>query len=435
MADEKSGEGPKETRPIVDRRPRPAGGERDAAATPGPETPPPTPTGAYGGPPPPQAIPQSPFGSGPGPGPGPGADRREKLAHDGRFGEIFVIFLVNLLLTLITLGIYRFWGKTRIRKYVWSHTSLRGERLEYTGTGLELFLGFLFAVLVFGTPTVLIYVWIFSSPPDPVTMLVVVLILYLVIIPLFFFIYYVAIFAAYRYRISRTSWFGIRGGMEGSAWKYGFLGFGLGILNFLSMGWTKPWADSVVFKYRLSRTWFGSRKFDSTLECTGMYGPFALAWVGSFLAGVVAFGIFGVLYFDVFVEMSRRRNPPPADVFNIQLALTLAYLTPILVFQLLVPWYKAALVRNIANTLSAGDVRFETHIKGSEMFKLLVPNFLLLLFTLGLAYPYVVLRTARYVANHLEIVGNVDVATVQQSEIAAPWYGEGIMEFLGVGMI
>lgn len=432
MAEKNSGDDAGGNRPIVERR-RPTASETRTAQPPAqsPDQSPAPPVSTRGqGTPPPQ-DPGGSFGS----GPPPGAEPREHLQHDGRFGEIFVLFLVNLLLTLITLGIYRFWGKTRIRKYVWSHTSLRGERLEYTGTGLELFLGFLFALLVFGGPIFLVYVWLFASPPrDPLTLILIVAAIYLIIIPLLFFIYYVAIFAAYRYRISRTAWFGIRGGMEGSAWIYGFLGLGLGILNFLSLGWTKPWADSVVFKYRLSRTWFGSQQFTSSLECAGMYGPFTLAWVGALLAGLLAFALFGAAYFSDFMEMSRS-NKPPANYAEIQLAMTAAYLTPFLAYQILVPWYKAALVRNIANTLSAGDVRFETRIKGKEMFALLIPNFLLLLFTLGLAYPYVVLRTARYVARHLEVVGDIEMARIRQTEVSAPWYGEGIMEFLGVGMI
>ena len=195
-----------------------------------------------------------------------GAESREHLRHDGRLGEIFVLFLVNLLLTVVTLGIYRFWGKTRIRRYVWSHTSLHGERLEYAGTGLELFVGFLFALLVFGVPIVLLYVWFVFDPPKDEKLIALAAVLYFLVIILFFFFYYVAIFAAYRYRVSRTAWFGIRGGMEGSAWAYGFLAIGLGILNVLSLGWTKPWADSVVFRYRLSRTWFGAQQFTSGMD-------------------------------------------------------------------------------------------------------------------------------------------------------------------------
>jgi len=61
------------------------------------------------------------------------------LVEDGRFGELFVLFIINILLGVITLGIYRFWGKTRIRKYIWSRSSFRGEHFEYSGTGGELF--------------------------------------------------------------------------------------------------------------------------------------------------------------------------------------------------------------------------------------------------------------------------------------------------------
>ena len=65
------------------------------------------------------------------------------VTFDGRGGELFVVYIVNIFLTLVTLGIYRFWGKTRIRQYVWSHLRYKGDAFEYTGKGLELFLGFL----------------------------------------------------------------------------------------------------------------------------------------------------------------------------------------------------------------------------------------------------------------------------------------------------
>ena len=51
-----------------------------------------------------------------------------KLAFDGRAGELVGMVLANLFLTIITLGIYRFWAKTRIRRYFWAHTRLNGKR-------------------------------------------------------------------------------------------------------------------------------------------------------------------------------------------------------------------------------------------------------------------------------------------------------------------
>ena len=72
------------------------------------------------------------------------------LAFDGRFGSFGRLVFGTNLLTLVTLGFYRFWATTRRRRYLWSHVALGGDRLEYTGTGRELFLGFLFGALVLG---------------------------------------------------------------------------------------------------------------------------------------------------------------------------------------------------------------------------------------------------------------------------------------------
>src|SRR5258705_6215321 len=73
----------------------------------------------------------------------------QQFAYDGRLGELYGIFIVNLLLSIVTLGFYRFWGKTRIRRYIWSRLSLSGDAFEYTGTGGELFIGFLIVVVLF----------------------------------------------------------------------------------------------------------------------------------------------------------------------------------------------------------------------------------------------------------------------------------------------
>ena len=52
------------------------------------------------------------------------------------------------LLEFVTVGFYRFWLATDIRRHLWSHTSVEGDAPEYTGTAKELFLGFLFAVAI-----------------------------------------------------------------------------------------------------------------------------------------------------------------------------------------------------------------------------------------------------------------------------------------------
>lgn len=361
-----------------------------------------------------------------------------RLQHDGRSGELFVIFLFNLALSILTLGIYRFWGRTRIRRYVWSQTSLLGEPLEYTGRGFELFLGFLFALVLIYGPILGLYFGLDVELPDPgeelggakLNALILFIAIVLLATPILMLFYYVALFAAYRYRIGRTSWLGIRGGMEGSAWRYGFLGLGLGVLNVLTLGWTKPWADSVVFKYRLGRTWFGSGKFESLLDAEGLYKSYALAWIGT---AITVAALFGAL-FSIGQSLVTDHGGPESPFLFQAIAIAIE-LTPLIVYQLLICAYKAALVRNIAGTLSYGSVRFRANVTFGDVFKLRIPNILLMLFTLGFAYPYVVLRTTRFIARHVEFHGDIRTAAIGQTEVETPRYGEGLMEFFGIGMI
>src|SRR5271166_2072668 len=78
----------------------------------------------------------------------PQGEPAHALQYDWRVGEIYPIFLLNLLLTIVTLGIFRFWAVTRLRRYLWSRAAFQDQRLTYTGTGGELFVGFLLAGLV-----------------------------------------------------------------------------------------------------------------------------------------------------------------------------------------------------------------------------------------------------------------------------------------------
>ena len=113
----------------------------------------------------------------------------------------------------MTLGFYRFWLATDIRRHLWSHTAADGDAMEYTGTGKELLIGFLVALAIL-VPIYLVYFFIgleaerlqaFASIP----------------LVLFFYLFYqFAIYRARRYRLTRTIWRGVRFWMTGSGWAY-----------------------------------------------------------------------------------------------------------------------------------------------------------------------------------------------------------------------
>jgi len=63
-------------------------------------------------------------------------------AFFGSKAKLFAVMLSGYLLMLLSAGIYRFWLTTNKRQYYWSHTKIDGEALEYTGTPIQLLVGF-----------------------------------------------------------------------------------------------------------------------------------------------------------------------------------------------------------------------------------------------------------------------------------------------------
>lgn len=110
--------------------------------------------------------------------------------------------VVNFVLRIITLGIYDFWGRTEVRQRLWSSIRFMREPLVYTGTGKELFLGFLIIFGIILIPILLISAGVFFvfGPNSPVSAAY-QLLLYLGI----FLLVGMAIYRAQRYRLSRTT--------------------------------------------------------------------------------------------------------------------------------------------------------------------------------------------------------------------------------------
>src|SRR5213595_1121886 len=88
--------------------------------------------------------------------------------YDGKLGELYGIYLRHLTLMVLTFGWSRFWGRTRLRRYVWNHLSILGDRFEYRGLGRELLFGFLLAVVMLAAWIGLMWlVWIYVFHEKP----------------------------------------------------------------------------------------------------------------------------------------------------------------------------------------------------------------------------------------------------------------------------
>src|SRR4029453_7472274 len=147
----------------------------------------------------------------------PGHERA--IRFTGSWREYLPIAATNVLLIIVTLGIYRFWAAARQRRYLWSRTEVIGDRLEWSGTGKEMFIGFLMVMAVL-IPFFLFFQFLFPALVARGKMEAasgIMLLFYIGLIYLGGF----ARFRALRYRLSRTFWRGIRGGSDEPGWNYG----------------------------------------------------------------------------------------------------------------------------------------------------------------------------------------------------------------------
>jgi uncharacterized membrane protein YjgN (DUF898 family) len=165
-------------------------------------------------------------------------------------GEFFDLAKRGAALELVTLGFYRFWLLTDIRRHLWSNTLVDGDAAEYTGRGKELLIGFLVALAIL-MPIYLGYFLIgleaehyqaFASIP---------------LVAFFYLFGQFAIYRARRYRLTRTVWRGVRFWMTGSGWIYALQASLWGLLMILTLGLILPWRAAALERYKMRHSHYG----------------------------------------------------------------------------------------------------------------------------------------------------------------------------------
>jgi uncharacterized membrane protein YjgN (DUF898 family) len=172
------------------------------------------------------------------------------VAFSGSRGEFFDLAKRGAALELVTLGFYRFWLLTDIRRHLWSNTLVDGDAAEYTGRGKELLIGFLVALAIL-VPIYLGYFLIGLEAEHYKTF---------ASIPLIAFFYLFGQFAIYRarrYRLTRTVWRGVRFWMTGSGWIYALQASLWGVLMILTLGLILPWRAAALERYKMRHSHYG----------------------------------------------------------------------------------------------------------------------------------------------------------------------------------
>ena len=361
--------------------------------------------------------------------------------YDGKLGELYAIYLRHLAMMLVTLGWSRFWGRTRIRRYVWNHLSVLGDRFEYRGRGIELMIGFLLALLLVAAWSGLMYlVWLYVFHEKPFATFGLFDLFSLSVVLIGFPLAFVGHYAGLRYKLSRTRWRGIRCGMAGSAWGYGATATFLQFANAMTAYLLTPVVSVNLARPRIVNTRVGTQGFAFAGRASDIYGRYLgyyflniVAWVAAAFVTFMAIGgtieTLGISS-DEFLKLFA--HPSLHTVVVVLLVAFAAYLLFGLLILPLRCWWQAYLLRYLVTHSRAGNVLFATAISTWQMWGFLVLNYLIVLLTLGIGWPWVMHRTMKLIAGQLWIYGAPQGSEIRQPADRGPGYGEGLLDMFDV---
>lgn len=202
--------------------------------------------------------------------------------------ELFKLAVWTSILTVVTLGFYRFWKKTRVRQFIWEAIHPGGTPVEYTGRPSEKLNGFMITISI-----VAIYVGLASLLVSYASLrlfntLSLSFGVFLIIIsPLIYF----ARYQSRRYILSRTQWRGIRFYMAPDGWRYVRLCFLWWAMTVVTLGLLYPRQLFMQEKFLTDRTFFGSKKMVQNGKWTMLLGKYMLVYAGACVTFLISSAI------------------------------------------------------------------------------------------------------------------------------------------------
>lgn len=362
---------------------------------------------------------------------------RHQIYFRGTGGEYFAIWLVNILLTAITLGIYSAWATVRRRRYFYGNTELNGDRFDYHAQPMQILKG---RLLVIGA-VILFYILLFINPLfGMVAMLALLALIPWIIIRSW---RYNAIMSSYRgvrfnylCQTGRAYWvllfcpillviglyavmivLGVIGSSLGSPTAIIVLAAITVILFVPMLAAINGILATLQHDLYVNNLRFGTSPFVAKFKKAEfikialfsllIFLPFlviALVLVGSFFVSLFQMALFGGMS-DAMLQAQMANNI--GSLFMMMLVLLLGVMVS--------SSYMVVAQRNYVfnQTTLQGEVKLRSSMQTLPYMGLLITNSLITVFSLGLAAPVAHVRHARYIAESTQVEGDLSLLSVQ----------------------
>ncbi|ABC83299.1 YjgN family protein [Anaeromyxobacter dehalogenans] len=362
------------------------------------------------------------------------------IRFTGSGGEYFRIWIVNLLLTLVTLGIWSAWAKVRKTRYFWSNTQLAGAAFQYHGNPVAILRGRLLAGAVFVAYSV--------AGRISLTAGLVAGAVLMLLGPWFFH-------ASMRFKLANTSWRGLRFGFDSTAGRaYAVLAPGV-VLGALFIGslatiqrttpgeqanplpivlaelavfacW--PWLHARLKAYQHGRAQYGDLAFEFEPSTRAFYGVYGKA----FLSALPFFVLMGIAIAGVAAATRGTKDPEAMTRVFVPIAVV-TYAVFALAYAVVGALFTARLQRLVWTRTHAGPVRFATSITARGLMRVWIGNGILTLLTLGIYWPWAAVAIARYRLECMTLEAGAPLETIAAGRLPAEGSatGEGAVDLFG----
>jgi uncharacterized membrane protein YjgN (DUF898 family) len=341
----------------------------------------------------------------------PPQERELRFEFTGSAKEYFRIWIVNTLLTIVTLGIYSAWAKVRTKQYFYRHTFVEGTSFEYLADPYKVLKGRLIAAAALAL--------LFGSQHYSLTLYVVVAILFVLATPW-------VLVKALAFNARNSAYRNIRFAFTGRTGEAFGLYLGMLLLHVVSCGTAYPYVQWRMTSFIVTRHLYGDLRLWWESKAGAYYVVYLVA-----LAIIVP--AYVVLFVVMFAGMGSERDPAAMQRAMLP---GLAIIYPALLAA-------TAYVRSRVANLTLGGIRLgphwlTCHQRARDLLLLYVVNFLAVVGSLGLLIPWAKVRMARYHASCLTLhaVGPLHSEKLLDEEAGA--LGEGLSDLgdfdIGIGI-
>lgn len=335
----------------------------------------------------------------------------ERFTFTGSGSEYFRIWIVNLLLTIVTLGIYSAWAKVRRTRYFYDSTHVAGSSFDYHGNPVAILKGRIVAVVFFAAYNL---AFKFSVAAGFAIMALLMLAMPWLV------------WKSIQFKLYNSSYRGIRFGFAGTLGKVykAYLLFPL--LAIFTAYLLAPLAHQRIKKFQHEESRFGATHF----SFHGTVGSFYKTYLIGFLILVAGAGAIGILFGGALAGLIAARGENSGDS-----AMTASIFIFIFVFYgwmlLIFPIFLTMIQNLIWNSTRLAAHQFKSEMKWSKMTFIVITNIIGILLTLGLFTPFAKIRSMKYRIESMSLLphGSLDnfIADTQAHTSAT---GEGMADLL-----